>query len=63
MAPAPRITRAPNPNRKKYKQAIDTNVMEIKLDVLGKEAEIATGDAMICVNCGAYLNCFSELVK
>ena len=48
---------------KKYKQAIDTNVMEIRLDCLGEQAEIATGDAIMCCNCGAYLNCYSELVK
>jgi uncharacterized Zn finger protein len=35
--------------------------MEIKLDCLGNQAEIATGDAVQCTSCGAFLNCFSEL--
>lgn len=57
---APRIPR----NRpKKYRQAVDTNVMEIKLDCLGQQAELATGDPIMCAKCKAYLNCFSELVK
>mmetsp|Transcript_82 Transcript_82/g.140 ORF Transcript_82/g.140 Transcript_82/m.140 type:complete len:582 (-) Transcript_82:41-1786(-) len=42
---------------------IAANVVEISLDCLQKETEIATGDPTLCKECSSLLNSFSQLKK
>ena len=40
----------------KYYVEVDTNVFELKLDILNSNTELATGDAEQCKRCAATLN-------
>lgn len=40
----------------KYYVEVDTNVFELKLDILNSKTELATGDAEQCKKCAATLN-------
>lgn len=44
-------------------QKLDTNVVNIRLDVLANDSEVATGDPNFCSNCRALLNSHSVLTK
>jgi hypothetical protein len=45
-----------------HRQRVDTNVVEVKLDCLAAETEIATGDPVICTGCHTILNSHSKLI-
>lgn len=46
---------------KVYKQEVDTNVFKIALSTLKNQAELASGDPVICKNCKAIFNQFSVI--
>lgn len=54
------------PNMKKanvYRQEFDTNVFEVKFDILADKGQLATGDAEICPRCQAVFNKMSVLTE
>lgn len=46
---------------KKWKQEVDTNVVEVPLSAISSETVISTGDPVFCVECRALLNACSTL--
>lgn len=47
--------------KEKYQQEIDSNVMSVKFNVLKEIGNVATGEPIICLNCGAIFNKYSQL--
>ena len=45
-----------------YEKEIDSNVMSIRFNVLKETGEIASGDPIICKECGSIFNKFSKLI-
>lgn len=46
---------------RRFRQEIDTNVFRIGFKTLLDEAELATGDPIICAKCNAIFNKFSKV--
>ena len=44
----------------KYKHEVDTNVFQISLKCLKEDAEVATGDPILCNRCKAIFNKYSK---
>ena len=45
-----------------YEKEIDSNVVSIRFNVLKETGEIASGDPIICKECGSIFNKFSKLI-
>lgn len=46
--------------RKKYKQEVDTNIVQISMKSLNEDKNLATGDPFPCQHCGAILSMHSK---
>ena len=44
-----------------FRQEIDTNVFQIEFKTLADQAELASGDPMVCAHCKALFNIFSKV--
>ena len=46
---------------RKFRQEIDTNIFKIEFSALKDNAEIVSGDPIVCFKCGAIFNINSEI--
>mmetsp|Transcript_27109 Transcript_27109/g.26758 ORF Transcript_27109/g.26758 Transcript_27109/m.26758 type:complete len:111 (-) Transcript_27109:1617-1949(-) len=61
------IERLPNPQEKYSSRPqrcqVDTNIVEINLNCLQQDFQLATGEPMFCSTCNCNFNSFSQYVR
>lgn len=55
-----KLSKAKAHNRR-FRQAVDTNIVAIGMDVLQQDAQLAAGDPTFCQNCNSVFNKYSEI--